>query len=453
MKKSRLFTGLGLAAMMTFAVAFTACDSETKPAMTELIPNVITQSQSGTDTEVPAPATDINGSTYVTADTKTPEELASIVSDMMTAGTTAPAAVLDTSGNSANGTIRSYEDKYAYNTLNDTEKALYAHIVDKIQTLGIRVDPEYREVDEETWDRIYCMVYNQEPQLFWMSPKLDMHGRIYYRSLDREAIKSMQDQIDTTVNKLLSDMNGMTDFQKLDYINTYLSVNSTFLLGADSADEANYNSTIYNAFAGGTSKQGDIQCVGYAHAVQYLCDRIGINSMVITGVTDKGASHAWNILDLNGDWYNYDVTWDDPVLDTPNYKNVRHMYMLVPDSWILDRTHFSQNLKFYVDGSSFKYFDAPVCTATEMNWYKQSGKVYSDKDSAVAELKKQLDNAAANGLRTTEIMLSDKSVYDAVHAEMKNLQTELKANHSNVKGLSDKSAEVMLVIELDVIYN
>jgi hypothetical protein len=451
MKKTQHIKSFGLAVLMAFAAAFTACDSDTKPAMTELIPNVITQSQTG-ETDVPAPSTDVNGSTHVTAETKSEEELNSIISDMMTAGTEPATQVLDTSGNSANGKVRTYKDRYAYNTLTDAEKVLYAHVVDQIQKLKTRIEPEYRGVDKATWDRIYCMVYNQEPQLFWMSPRLDLVGRIYYRSLDSEAIKSMQAEIDTTVNKMLSEMNGMSDFQKLDYINTYLAVNSTFLLGQDSDGDANYNSTIYNAFAGGTAKQGDIQCVGYAHAVQYLLDRVGINSMVITGITDKGASHAWNILDLNGDWYNYDVTWDDPVFETPNYKNVRHMFMLVPDSWILDRTHLHQNLKFYNDGTSFKYFDAPVCTATEMNWFKQSGKVYSDSASAIAELKKQLDNAANNGLRTTEIMVSDKSVYDAVHSELKALQTYTTGNHSNVKALSDKSAEVMLVIELDVLY-
>jgi hypothetical protein len=263
----------------------------------------------------------------------------------------------------------------------------------------------------------------------------------------------MQAEIDKTVNILLADMEGMTDFEKVDYMNTYLALNSTFLFGQETETEANYNSTIYNAFAGGTEKQGDVQCVGYAHAVQYLADRTGIECMVITGVNDKNESHAWNVVKIGGEWYNFDITWDDPILDTPNYKNVRHMFTLVPDAWILDITHFSQNLKIYSDGSSFKFFDPPACTATAENWFIQKGQVYDNADSAVEELKKQLENAAANGLRTTEIMVSDKTVYDAVRGQMKAMQDDLKAKHSNVKGISDKCSEPMLVVELDVIYN
>jgi precorrin-4 methylase len=84
-------------------------------------------------------------------------------------------------------------------------------------------------------------------------------------------------------------------------------------------------------------------------------------------------------------------------------------------------------MKFYADGSSFKYFTPPDCTATDMNWFKQKGVVYSSVDSAVAALTKQLENAAANGLRTAEIMCTDKSVYDGVRAEMLTLQKNSKA--------------------------
>jgi transglutaminase/protease-like cytokinesis protein 3 len=396
--------------------------------------------------------TDAEGNTYPTEATKSSEELASIVADMVSATTGAATTVVDTSGNSENGEVRTSKDRYAYNTLTDEEKALYDNIIERATVLGLKVDPEYRGVDKATWDKVYGMVYNQEPQLFWVSPKLSQVGRIYYRNLDIESIKTMQAEIDATVKTILADISGKTDFEKLDYLNTYLATNSTFLLGEETDTQANYNTTIYNAFSGGTAKQGDIQCVGYAHAVQYICDRVGINSMVVTGVTESGQSHAWNKIELDGDWYNYDVTWNDPILDTPNYKNVRHMFMLIPDSWILDITHFSENMKFYADGTSFKYFTPPACTSTALNWFHQKGELYTDAASAIAELNRQLDYAASNGLRTAEIMVSDKSVYDAVRAEMRNMQSTLKSAHSNVTAISDKCSEPMLIIELDVLY-
>jgi hypothetical protein len=453
-RKITLFAGVILAAAMLLSLS--ACDksSEAVSAMSELVPNVITQSTTGGDTTTaPAVITDANGSTYSVAETKSNEELAAIVSEMAEAPITEATTVLDTNTGGGSTAVRTYEDKYAYNTLLDDEKALYANIVENASTLGLKVDPEFQQVDKETWDKVYGMVYNQEPQLFWMSPRLQKPGRIYYRNQDSEAIKTMQAEIDKTVSSLLSQMEGMSDFEKLDFMNTYLALNSTFLFGQETETEANYNSTIYNAFAGGTEKQGDVQCVGYAHAVQYLCDRTGIESMVITGLNDKDESHAWNVVKVNGDWYNFDITWDDPILDTPNYKNVRHMFVLVPDEWILDKTHFSQNLKIYSDGTSFKFFDPPACTSTAENWFIKKGEVYDNAERAVAEITRQLENAAANGLRTTEIMCKDKAVYDAVRGQMKSMQDSLKSKYASVKGISDKCSEPMLVVELDVIYN
>ncbi|MDR0946833.1 MAG: hypothetical protein LBM87_03680 [Ruminococcus sp.] len=444
MIKKRL-TAIVAALLMVFAIA--GCNKETETASTDaLVPNVITSTDTSATT-TPA-ITDANGQTYSSVETLSSEELQSQINDVMTASFTSATEVLKQEEG-----VRESKDRYAYNTLTDDEKLLYDLIVQQAETLSIKVANAEILVPKETWDKVYCMVYNQEPQLFWLSPKLQRVGRLYYRTSDPEMIKSMQAEIDTTVNKLLAEMNGMSDYEKLDYINTYLSLNSTFQLGHETEDQILYNSTIYNAFAGGTSEQGDIQCVGYAHAVQYLCDRIGINSMVITGVTSTGESHAWNVLSVDGQWYNYDVTWDDPIFEIPNYKNVRHMYMLVPDSWILDKTHFSQNMKFYSTGESFKFFDVPQCTSTDMNWFKQEGMIFSDSTAAVSELTKQLDNAAANGLRTTEIMCADKTVYDKVRTELSTMQNSLKSKYSNVKGLSDKCNEAMLVVELDVIYN
>jgi hypothetical protein len=433
---------------LTSMIAACSGDDDAVSTMTELVPNVITQAETQTGTM--PPITDAEGNTYPSLETKSPEELQSELEAYMTATQTVATNVVTKPADAVTSA-----DRYAYNTLTDYEKSLYDAIVANVSALQINV-PHAADVDVDTWNRIYGMVYNQEPQLFWMSPRVTSSinvGKLYYRTRDPEAIKSMQAEIDKTVNKILSDTASMSTYEKLNYINTYLATNSNFVKVDSSADQAIYNETIYNAFAGGTSKQGDIQCSGYAHAVQYFCDLSGIESMFITGTNEAGLSHAWNIVKIDGNWYNLDVTWADPILETPNYKNINHMYTFVPDSWILDKTHFNQNKLIFKDGRELYYFAPPACTADTMNWFKQNGKVYSDAASAKTELLSQLNNAASNGLRTTEIMCSSKTVYDAVKAEAMSMQNEIKGKYSNVKGLSDKSNPNMLVIELDVIYN
>ena len=52
-------------------------------------------------------------------------------------------------------------------------------------------------------------------------------------------------------------------------------------------------------------------CEGYAKAYQLLLNACGVNNVYVTGSSfDTG--HAWNMVQLNnGNWYLYDLTWDD----------------------------------------------------------------------------------------------------------------------------------------------
>ena len=47
-------------------------------------------------------------------------------------------------------------------------------------------------------------------------------------------------------------------------------------------------------------------CAGYAHAFQYCMQKLGIPAAYIVGYA--GEAHAWNLLQLGGEYYCMDVT-------------------------------------------------------------------------------------------------------------------------------------------------
>ena len=49
-------------------------------------------------------------------------------------------------------------------------------------------------------------------------------------------------------------------------------------------------------------------CSGYAKLYRYLLCNVGIASQY---VTSSAMDHAWNIININGQWYHVDTTWDD----------------------------------------------------------------------------------------------------------------------------------------------
>ncbi len=68
--------------------------------------------------------------------------------------------------------------------------------------------------------------------------------------------------------------------------------------------------TAYGAWICGTAV-----CDGYAAAFQLFSDAMGVSCMTVTGaaLTDAGlwVPHAWNLVQLGGEWYHIDCTWDD----------------------------------------------------------------------------------------------------------------------------------------------
>ncbi len=336
--------------------------------------------------------------------------------------------------------------RYGYDTLTDEEKQLYDAIKFCAENLRYKVCPEDAFTLEE-WAKVFGMVYNSEPQLFYLSGKIK-NGKLYYLNRDPDSINSMQAAIDANVDKLLKEAAGKSTFDQLKIFHDYLVLNSTFNI---EDDNANYNATIYNAL-GGNGAQGNVQCAGYAKAIQYLCDKAGITCMIVTGETTEGATHAWNVVDVDGAWYNLDVTWDDPILKTPNYKNLRYKFFLIPDSWIHNITHLHVNEIKLSSGNYVKYFDPPACTSTDKNYFKQNGLVYNDFESADKAIREEIKKAAENGLRTAHIMAGSKEVYDAIYDARLDYNTYAK-EFANVKGVSDECSPDMLVIEFDVLYN
>lgn len=468
MKKKNLRTIAAVLAMVSMLTVTAGCGNNAEGG-DEIVTNVITQaSDNGGDENAPADGTTAAAAADETQATETVlDESGNVVTDaagepvtqpaetnapanddqgsedFFAEMTTKPAPVVDTSVDSST--------RYAYNTLSDDEKALYDAILGAASNMSTRIFGA-QNLSSAQWTKVFGLVYNQEPQLFWLNSK-SVVGRLYYNEIDPDKIASMQKEIDATVDSLVKEANTKsTTFEKLLVFHDYLVLNSTF---EKSEEAGNYNQTIYNAFSGGTSKQGNIQCAGYAKSMQYLCDKVGIDCMVITGTNEKGTSHAWNKVKVEGEWYNIDATWDDPILSTPITNYLRYSYFLVPDEWINEKSHFNINTVTLKSGEKVEYYETPKATATAQNYFIKNGYVYDNRADADKALKAELEKAASEGKVVAHIMVSSDSLYNEILDALKNdssYRDDLKSVNSKIKKLKDSSKENLLVIQLVIEY-
>lgn len=125
------------------------------------------------------------------------------------------------------------------------------------------------------------------------------YGVSYLSSLEQE------EKVDEEVSNLLKslDLSNKTDYQKVKAIYDYICSNVTY--DHDNLNDKSY-SLKYTAYAALINKTA--VCQGYASLFYRLALDAGVDTRVISG--EAGGPHAWNIVKLNGKYYNLDSTWD-----------------------------------------------------------------------------------------------------------------------------------------------
>ncbi len=103
----------------------------------------------------------------------------------------------------------------------------------------------------------------------------------------------------------------------------------------------------WNAF--GVLCDGYGVCESYAEAFQMLCHMVGIECTGVIGFAGEG--HKWNAVKIDGEWYQCDVTWDDPIGGDPMIAYSTHFN--VTDAQLANLGHNWENCEWQV----------PVCTA------------------------------------------------------------------------------------------
>ncbi len=109
-------------------------------------------------------------------------------------------------------------------------------------------------------------------------------------------------KVDKTVKSALKslELDGKSDYEKVKAIHDYI-------INKVSYDATLRRTSAYDALIGKSSV-----CEGYAMAAYRMFTEAGLDTRIITGA-GNGASHAWNIVKVEGKWYNIDLTWDDPI--------------------------------------------------------------------------------------------------------------------------------------------
>ena len=139
-------------------------------------------------------------------------------------------------------------------------------------------------------------------------------GLEYCTAQDVAAMQIKLDQLVDQANTLCQ-----TDLEKVFYVHEWLVQNIAYdreHLSDDVQDDHNLR---------GALLEGTAVCDGYAKTYALTLRKLGITGVL---VTSKDIGHAWNMVELDGNWYQVDCTWDDPVDGSDQLGYCTHKHLL-----------------------------------------------------------------------------------------------------------------------------
>lgn len=213
-------------------------------------------------------------------------------------------------GTMLDGTVLGDEFYYYRSTLDDTKRQAYdlirAGILEGEKKIKMTVPVKTGEIFD-----LYKRILFDSPELFWA----EVNGSKYYFNNQGNVtylcpgyndlvqdIAGNTAKLDAAVEEALADMWSLsTDAEKAKYAHDWLTHHITYDVNAA------YNQTVFSSIVNHSSV-----CAGYAHGFQYMMQQMGIPCAYVLGYA-LGGYHAWNVVELDGEHYAMDVTWDDPV--------------------------------------------------------------------------------------------------------------------------------------------
>jgi len=287
--------------------------------------------------------------------------------------------------------------RYLYQRLSSQEQALFTQVLAGLSNADGSIGP-LNFPDKQSIGTVMEAVWYDCPEVFWYD------GSYTYSYYDRPGClevtltpnyhwskqQCMQNKafVEQTLQPLIARLSALSDYDKVMGVHEYLVDNTAYT--------PSYRGTTFYE----TLPDGKAVCEGYARATQYLMNQLNIPVIYVSGAAVNSAgvrdSHSWNLVQVEGQWYLLDVTWDDPYFTDGTQQKLYTYFCVTTEE--MNRNH-TPDLNIF-----------PDCTATAANYYVRQGRYLSAYDTATL----QSWLAASAESKTLSLKCANKTTYEQV---------------------------------------
>ena len=275
-------------------------------------------------------------------------------------------------------------DRYYYEQLNKQEQAIYKAFYKGLMAHeDIIPIPIRGQLSKEVFNKIFLAMTRDNPLIYYVNQSAcnwatDMFGhtaicpQYFY---NKDTVKKYNRNIEKTVNNLAGQLRLTegTDYEKELRVHDWFCKNVNYdFKGTDMDNLARV--VLSHNIVGVFAKQ-KAQCEGIAKAVKVLLNAVDIKCIVATGDADANGSrehHAWNVVDIDGNPYQVDVTWDIGA----SKGRVSYDYFNVTDE-IIGKTHKLED-------------KVPECTSLKDNYFERNKLTFKSKSQLIAYITREI---------------------------------------------------------------
>lgn len=291
----------------------------------------------------------------------------------------------------------------SYYSLDEADKALYDRVVTALLNHDSRLT--FTNEDNITFEKffdMYQLIYNDEYRLFYISNQIEYYtdrstgllgGVMLQYTYTAAQTEQMKAEISARCDEILSPVTPeMSDYEIVKLIHDSIVKGCTYI-------ESDNMNTVY-----GCMVEGEALCQGYSRSFMYLCSEAGLVSYGVFG--EANGPHMWNIVEMDGEYYHVDCTWDDPDRsERPD--SVSYDYFGVTDSRINELR----------DTEEYTY-DIPAANGTKYQYFTYNNLTAKNIKEAEEIIRRETLAAAQTKASTVQFMCADDEAYSEISGQL-----------------------------------
>ena len=262
-------------------------------------------------------------------------------------------------------------DRYYYYQLNKQEQAIYKAFYKGAMAHQDIIPISVRgEFSQESFERIFMAMTRDNPLIYFLNQSAcsiasDMFGHVaicpqYF--LTKEKVKEYNRKIEKVVNNLAGQLHLLecNDYEKELRVHDWICQNVEYDYEGTDKDKISRVIASHNIL--GVFAYHKAQCEGIAKAVKVLLNAVDVKCIVATGMAGKDGNmgpHAWNIVNINGEPYQLDATWDISVIGQGKHHVVYDYFNLTDE--LMNLEHNPENVLPKCNKGSANYFIKNRC--------------------------------------------------------------------------------------------